>query len=260
MTRQAVDALLDLSDQVAIVTGASQGIGAAIARRLAAAGAAVIVHYRGREAQADAVCEAIQAAGGRAASKAAELTEPDDVAALIGSALESFGRLDLLVNNAGTFPVSPFLDMTYDDWRSMHAANVDTAFLCSQAAARQMRKTGGGAIVNIASIAATSPGPDHSHYNSAKAAVVMLTQSMAQELGPHGIRVNAVSPGVIARDGIEEAWPEGVARWRARAPLGRLGDVDDVANAVLFLASPAAAFVSGHDLVVDGGVLAASVY
>jgi NAD(P)-dependent dehydrogenase (short-subunit alcohol dehydrogenase family) len=142
----------------------------------------------------------------------------------------------------------------------MYSANVDTAFLCTQAAAAHMKSAGGGAIVNIASIAATSPGPDHSHYNSAKAAVVMLTRSAAQELGRFGIRVNAVSPGVIGREGIEEQWPEGVARWRARAPLKRRGRPDDVADACLFLASAASRWITGHDLIVDGGVMAASIY
>ncbi len=117
-----------------------------------------------------------------------------------------------------------------------------------------------GAIVNIGSISASNPATDHSHYNSAKAAVLMFTRSCAQELGPFGIRVNSVSPGLIHKDGIEEAWPEGVERWQSRAPLRRLGEPEDIADACLFLASPAARWITGHNLVVDGGVLATRIY
>ncbi|HZD53862.1 MAG TPA: SDR family oxidoreductase, partial [Woeseiaceae bacterium] len=154
----------------------------------------------------------------------------------------------------------PLLEMSDEEWRTMYRSNADTAFLSLQAEAREMKAAGGGAIVNIASIAALSPGPAHAHYNSAKAAVVMLTRSAAQELGRYNIRVNAVSPGLIARPGIEQQWPDGVARWLATAPLGRLGQPEDVADACLFLASPAARWITGHNLVVDGGMLSSAIY
>lgn len=250
--------LYSLEGRVALVTGASQGIGAAIALRFAEAGAAVAVHYRGNAEQAASVVELIERDGGRALAIAAELTDPAAVDKLVGQVHSQLGGLDALVNNAGTFPNSSLGDMTLDDWRNVLQANADTAFLCTRAAAERM--TDGAAIVNLASIGALSPGPDHSHYNSAKAAVVMLTRSAAQELGPRGIRVNAVSPGVIGRPGIEEQWPEGVERWRSKAPLGRLGQPEDVADACLFLASDASRWISGHNLVVDGGVMAASIY
>lgn len=252
--------LLDLSGGVALVTGASRGIGAAIARRCAEAGAAVAVHYRSNESAAAEVVRGIEANGGRALALQAELSEPAAVERLISGVVSAFGRLDVAVNNAGSFPNRPLLDLALDDWREMYRSNVETAFLCLRAEAHHMKAAGGGAIVNVASIAAHSPGPEHAHYNSAKAAVVMLTRSAAQELGRYNVRVNAVSPGLVARPGIEQQWPDGVARWRARAPLGRLGEPEDVADACLFLVSPAARWITGHDLVVDGGMLSSPIY
>lgn len=255
-----VDRLFDLTGKVSLVTGASQGIGASIARRLSESGAAVVVHYRGNAAAANALTGELRDGGGKAIAVQGDLANPESVDALVSKTLDAFGALNIAVNNAGSFPNRSLLDMTFEEWQALYADNVETAFLCTQAAARVMKKSGGGAIVNIGSIAATVPGPDHSHYNSAKAAVVMLTRSAAQELGPFGIRVNAVSPGLIARPGIEEAWPEGVSRWMAQAPLARLGQPEDVADACLFLASPAARWISGHNLLVDGGIMAAKIY
>ena len=252
--------LLDLSGRVALVTGASQNIGAAIARRLAEAGAAVVVHYRNRRESAAEVVGSIVAAGDKAEAIEADLTDASSVGRLMSGTLDAFGALDIVVNNAGTFPVRSLLDMSFAEWQAMYADNVESAFLCTQAAARHMRTAGGGAIINVASIAAVAPSPDHSHYASAKAAVVMFTRAAAQELGPCGIRVNAVSPGLIARPGIGEDWPDGVERWMKQVPLGRLGEAQDVADACLFLASPAARFISGHNLVVDGGITSARIY
>lgn len=252
--------LLDLSGKAALVTGASQGIGAAIARRLAEAGAKVAVHYRGDADAARGVAREIGQRGGRAALFHAELTDAAAAEALLGDVVAAFGRIDIAVNNAGSFPTRPLLAIEDRDWRDMFRSNADTTFFCLQAAARRMQETGGGAIVNIASIGALAPGPEHAHYNSAKAAVLMLTRSAAQELGRYNVRVNAVSPGLVARPGIEEQWPEGVARWQAKAPLGRLGEPEDVADACLFLASPAARWITGHNLVVDGGVLSSQIY
>lgn len=254
------DQLLDLSGKVALVTGASQGIGAGISRRFAEAGAAVAVHYRGNAEAANAVVDSITSDGGKAVAIQGDLAQADDVNAVIAETLQAFGALDIAINNAGTFPNKALLAMSLSEWQSMYADNVETAFLCTQAAAGQMKQSSGGSIVNIASIAATVPGPEHSHYNSAKAAVVMLTRSAAQELGRFGIRVNAVSPGLIARPGIETEWPDGVARWTAQAPLERLGEPEDVADACLFLASPAARWITGHNLLVDGGIMAAKIY
>ena len=246
--------LLDLSGKVAVITGASGGIGAEIATRFASAGAAIAVHYRRNDKAAAAVVRSISGAGGEAIAVQAELADPDGAGRLVTEAVSAFGRLDACINNAGSFPNRPFLDITEAEWREMYRSNVDSCFFCTQAAARHMRAAGGGAIVNIASIAALAPGPDHGHYNSAKAAVVMLTRSAAQELGRYNVRVNAVSPGLIRRPGIEQQWPEGVARWQASAPLRRLGEPVDIAKVALFLASDDSVFVSGTGIAADGGL------
>jgi NAD(P)-dependent dehydrogenase (short-subunit alcohol dehydrogenase family) len=253
--------LLDLTGSVAIVTGASGGIGAGIALRFAAAGASVVVHHRTGVDAATVVVEQITRAGGTAVSLAAELTDEAEVGGLIRRSEEQFGPVDILVNNAGqNFPLNPITAISLPEWRAMFRDNIDSTFLCTRAVVPGMRDRGHGAIVNIGSISASNPASDHSHYNSAKAAVLVFTRSCAQELGPFGIRVNSVSPGLIHKDGIEEAWPEGVERWQSRAPLRRLGEPDDIADACLFLASPAARWITGHNLVVDGGVLATRIY
>jgi 3-oxoacyl-[acyl-carrier protein] reductase len=253
------DQLLDFSGKVAVVTGASQGVGAGIARRFAQAGAAVVVHYRGGEAAAAGLVAEITGEGGKALAVAAELTDPGAVETLFAAAVELGGQIDVLINNAGIFPNAPLLEMTQAQWQEMIRANLDTTFLCTQAAGARMKEHG-GAIVNVASISGMHPGSDHSHYNSAKAAVLMFSRSAAQEFGPYGIRVNAVSPGLIGRPGLGEQWPEGVARWHESAPLERVGSPEDVADACLFLASPAARWITGVNLPVDGGVMSSLIY
>ncbi len=253
--------LLDLRGSVAVVTGASQGIGAGIAARFAAAGASVVVHHRRSQEAADAVVDAITRDGGAAIASSADLTDETAVEALAQLTGERLGPIDILINNAGqNFPLHPVLDITQAEWRAIFRDNVESMFLCTRVVARAMRERGRGAIVNIGSISATNPAMDHSHYNSAKAAVLSFTRSCAQELGPYGIRVNAVSPGLIHKTGIEEAWPDGVERWQSKSPLGRLGEPEDVADACLFLASPAARWITGQELVVDGGVMATRIY
>ena len=256
----ATQELLDFTNRTVIITGASQGIGAGIARRFGEAGANVIVHYRGSKAGADAVVDEIDAKDGKALAIQAELAGEEGSRTLIAEAMNAYGGLDVLINNAGIFPISSLLDMSLEDWQAMYAANVETAMLFTKEAATHMKDVGGGAIVNIASVSALNPASAHSHYNSAKAALVMLTRSAAQELGEFNIRVNAVSPGLIARPGIKEQWPEGVARWENKAPLGRMGEPEDVADACLFLASPAARWITGQNLVLDGGVLSSMIY
>jgi NAD(P)-dependent dehydrogenase (short-subunit alcohol dehydrogenase family) len=253
--------LLDLTGRVAIVTGASQGIGAGIATRFAAAGARVVVHYRRDRDAADVVVETVAAAGGTAIAVAADLADEGGADDLCRQAFERFGGIDILVNNAGqNFPLNALADIAPAEWQAMFRDNVESMFLATRAVVPAMRERGGGAIVNIGSISALNPASNHSHYNSAKAAVLTFTRSCAQELGPFGIRVNSVSPGLIHKDGIEDAWPEGVERWLSRVPLGRLGEPEDIADACLFLASPAARWITGHNLVVDGGILSTRIY
>jgi NAD(P)-dependent dehydrogenase (short-subunit alcohol dehydrogenase family) len=240
-----VASLLDLTGLVAIVTGASGNIGAGIARRLHEAGASVVAHGRNVPALAEEL-------GERAASVTGDVER--DASAICAAAVEAFGRLDVVVNNAGIQPVAPLMELGNEEVAEMLRINVaGVAAMTREAAARM---SSGGAIVNIGSIEGLQPAFVHSHYAASKAAVIMHTRAAALELGPQGIRVNCVSPGLIDAPGFEEAWPEGLARWRAAAPLHRLGMPLDVADAVLFLASPAARWVSGANLVVDGGVLA----
>lgn len=252
--------LLDFSGKSVIVTGAGTGIGRAIALRFAEAGAAIAVHYRASESGAAETIDAITRQGRRAEVVQADLRSAGAAKSAVDHAIKTLGRLDVLINNAGTYPVTPLLQLTPDEWRDVISANLDSVHYCTQAAAQVMRLRGGGAIVNIASIEAMNPAPGHAHYDAAKSAVLMYTRAAARELGPDGIRVNAVSPGLIWNEGLDEAWPEGVEAYRKAAPLGRIGRAKEVADACLFLASPAAGWITGANLVVDGGVLTNRVY
>lgn len=257
----AVRDLLDLTGRVALVTGAGAGIGTGIAQRLAEAGAHVAIHYHRSDEGAREVAERISTAGRTAHAFRADLTRAEEVRDLCERVAAAMGTPDLLVNNAGTYPLGSILDTPADDWQAVVAANLTTVHLVTQAVARGLRDASrGGAVVNIASIEASNVAPAHSHYAAAKAGVVMYTKSAARELGPLGIRVNAVSPGLIWRPGLDEAWPQGVEAYEAAAPLDRLGRFDDVADACLFLLSSAARWITGVELVVDGGVLTSRAY
>jgi NAD(P)-dependent dehydrogenase (short-subunit alcohol dehydrogenase family) len=239
---------IDLTGYRVLITGASGGIGAGIARCFAAAGADLTLQYhRGAEAAQ------LLAEGLNAHSVAADLTDPDACAELLASAATHLGGLDALINAAGVQPVTPLSELDAPSWRAVVDANLTSVFACTQAAARLLAQQGGGSITHIASIEGSQPAFGHAHYSVAKAAVIMHARAAALEYGPHGVRVNSVSPGLIERPQLAAQWPDGVDRWHAACPLGRLGTPEDIGNACLFLASPLASWITGQDLVVDGG-------
>jgi NAD(P)-dependent dehydrogenase (short-subunit alcohol dehydrogenase family) len=241
--------LLDFTGRTVVVTGAGAGIGAGVARRFAEAGANVAINYRSGQAAAEALAQSL---GDKAIAVYADITDQSAVDALMLAAMQRFGRLDALINNAALQDHGPFMELAGETFDRMLQANVGGAFRCAQAAAKHMGE--GGTIVNIASISGLEPAFSHAHYCSSKAALIMLTRAAALELGPKRIRVNAVAPGLIWRDGLDKNWPEGLARWLAHVPLGRVGEDEDVADACLFLASSASRFITGATLTVDGGV------
>lgn len=256
----AVGELLDLRGRVALVTGAGTGIGAAVARRLAEAGADVAVHYRSSAKGAERTATAVEAEGRDAVALRADVGDPGEVEELFAACADRLGVPTVVVNNAGIYPVAPLLEMEPAQWEEVVRTNLHGVHHCTRAGARTMIERGeGGAIVNVSSIEGEVPMRGHAHYNAAKAGVRMHTRTAAAELGGHGIRVNAVAPGLIGRAGLEEDWPEGVARWRGRCPLGRVGEAADVADACLFLASPASRWITGTTLRVDGGFLSAGM-
>lgn len=251
--------LPDLSGYAVLVTGASGGIGAGIARRFAAAGAVLVLGHRadcgpGARRAADLAVE-LTAAGRRAVPAAADTTDAEACAELVAVAEQRFGRLDAVVGCAGVQPVVELSAMTGADWRQVLDVDLTGAFHTVQAAAAAMRDTG-GSITLVASVEGSRPAPGHAHYASAKAGVVMLARAAALEYGAAGIRVNSVSPGLTDRPGLADQWPDGLRRWQQAAPLGRVGAAAEIGDACVFLASPMAAFITGHDLVVDGGMSA----
>jgi len=261
--------LLDLSGGVAIVTGGAMGIGQGIAFRLAEAGASVVIADRDLEA-AQRTADLISERGGRALALQVDVSAVADAQTLIQQTVDAFGQVDILVNNAGIFPFAPALEVSEELWDHVLAVNLKGAFFCAQAAARQMAAAGmGGRIINIASIDALHPTGALTHYDTSKGGLVMMTKSLAKEFGAYGITANAIAPGSIATPGAaaatgatsqEPAGAKGggedlMAAFLARIPLGRVGQPDDIATAVLFLASDAASYVTGSLLVVDGGYL-----
>ena len=254
MKPEANSVRFDFQEKVILVTGGGGGIGSSIAAAFAKAGGTVGVHYRSSRDRTEQLVKQIADSGGEAAAFQADLSTEQEVQKLVSSVEAHFGRLDILINNAGIFPTSSLMDMEPGQWDAMMDTNLRSVYLCTRAAAAVMAERNDGVIINITSIEANQPAAGHAHYSTSKAGVLMFTRASANELGPMGIRVNAVAPGLINREGLEEAWPEGVASYRSASALGTIGEPEDIANACLFLASPAARWITGINLTVDGGI------
>lgn len=242
-----------LQGKAAIVTGAGRGIGKAIARKFLQEGAEVFVCDVDGDRLEDARREL--ASLGTVHGEAANVPSRDEVEELVGRARVALGRIDVLVNNAGIARFGRFLEITDKDWNDTLAVNLTGVFLCSQVAAREMKDQGSGAIVNMASTNGILGEPCLAPYNASKAGVVLLSKTMAIELAPYNIRVNSVCPGFILTDLVQEGGmsEEEIRDYTSKIPLGRYGRVEEVANAFAFLASDEASFITGAELVVDGG-------
>ena len=246
-----------LKDKVAIVTGASKGIGAAIAVHLGAAGASVVVNYASDKAGAERAVATIQKAGGKAVAVQGSVAKKADVDRIFALANETYGRLDILVNNAGVYEFSPLEGITEDQFHKMFDINVLGLILATQKAVAAFG-TAGGSIINIGSVAGTAPPPTASVYSATKAAVDAITKGLAKELGPKKIRVNSLNPGPVETEGVHAAgfmgsdFMNGVI---ADTPLGRIGQPDDIANVATFLASDDAGWLTGQVIFASGGNL-----
>ena len=244
---------VDLKDQVALVTGAGRGLGRTIAESLAACGAKIACIDINTDALKDAI-ESIRAAGGEAEPWACDVTNSQRVDEVVNEVVKKFGKLDILVNNAGITRDGLLMRMKDDQWDAVININLKGTFLFSRAATRPIMKSQRGRIINIASVSGLMGNPGQANYSASKAGVIGLTRTISREVASRGVTVNAVAPGFIATEMTAKLGDETLDLIRKEIPLGRLGAPQDVADAVLFLASPAADFITGHVLTVDGGL------
>ncbi|MBS2040602.1 glucose 1-dehydrogenase [bacterium] len=244
---------MKLQNKVAIVTGASKGIGANIAEKLAAEGAAVVVNYASSQAGAQAVVDKILAAGGRAVAVRADVSEPTEQLALFEAAEKAFGKVDVLVNNAGIYEVAPLEQVTADHFHRQFNLNVLAPLLLSQLAAARMQA--GSSIINVSSVVSTLSPANTVVYNATKAALDALTRTLAKELGARGIRVNSINPGLVETEGLHASPLIGAREALAAiTPLGRIGKPEDIAPGVVFLASDDSGWMTGDNLYIAGGL------
>lgn len=241
--------------KTAVVTGASRGIGRAIALKLAQDGANVVVNYSGSQAKAEEVVAEIKALGQQAIAVQANVADADEVKVLMGAAMDAFGSIDILVNNAGITRDNLLMRMKEDEWDSVMDTNLKGVFLCTKAVARQMMKQRAGRIINVASIVGVAGNAGQANYVAAKAGVIGLTKTTAKELAARNILVNAVAPGFIATDMTEELPQDVKDAMLTQIPLAKLGQPEDVANVVAFLASEGANYMTGQTLHIDGGMV-----
>jgi len=244
-----------LSGKVAVVTGASKGIGAAIAKHLAAEGAAVVVNYSASKDGAERVVKEVTASGGRAIAVKANLSRKTEIDQLFAETKKAFGQIDILVNNAGIYEFSPVEQITEEHYRKHFDLNVLGLTLATQAAVKQFNPAG-GSVVNISSVVSTMGVPGAAVYSGTKGAVDAITRSLAKELGPRGIRVNAINPGMVETDGLHATGIAGSdmrKQVEAQTPLGRIGQPEDIAKAALFFASQDSSWITGQTLTISGG-------
>ncbi|MED3723694.1 3-oxoacyl-[acyl-carrier-protein] reductase [Geobacillus stearothermophilus] len=244
-----------LEGKIALVTGASRGIGRAVALELARQGVNVVVNYAGSEAKANEVVEMIRSLGREAIAVQADVARAEEVERLVKTVLDQFGRLDILVNNAGITRDNLLMRMKEEEWDAVINTNLKGVFLCTKAVTRPMMKQRGGRIINIASVVGVIGNPGQANYVAAKAGVIGLTKTAARELASRNITVNAVAPGFITTDMTEALSEELKGEMLKQIPLARFGEPDDVARVVAFLASDAAGYMTGQTLHVDGGMV-----